>query len=114
MSILAVIATGLVAAFMLGCASEGSRVIPPKPGPGFPDSASFYPTEALQNRQEGATTVHVCVTAHGKLATPPRSPSHREIPLWMPQRFSLQLRAADPTWPLRTMGSPPTAAVTSE
>lgn len=70
MSILAVIATGVVAALMLGCASEGSRATPPKPGPGFPDSASFYPKEALQNRQEGTTTVHVCVTAHGKLATP--------------------------------------------
>jgi TonB family protein len=59
------------AVVLLACASESARVTPPKPGPGFPDSGSFYPQEALRNRQEGTTTVHVCVNHHGRLTDAP-------------------------------------------
>ena len=72
MSSFRLIAPGVVSAFVvLACASDSARVTPPKPGPGFPDSESFYPMEALRNHQEGTTAVHVCVSKHGKLTDTP-------------------------------------------
>lgn len=69
MSSVRVIAFGtLFALAPLGCATEHANVTAPSPGPGFPNSESFYPVEALRSAQQGLATVHVCVDAQGKLS----------------------------------------------
>ena len=41
------------------------------PGAGFPDTADFYPTQAMRSGEQGLSTVRVCVDPKGELASDP-------------------------------------------
>src|SRR4029077_19183436 len=43
----------------------------PKLGKGFPNSEDYYPPASKRLGEEGSPTVHICITAAGKLAEPP-------------------------------------------
>lgn len=53
-----------------GCASRPQSV-PPRPGPDFPSSDSYYPARARLFGRQGTTVIHFCVDAKGHLANPP-------------------------------------------
>ncbi|HUL19348.1 MAG TPA: energy transducer TonB [Steroidobacteraceae bacterium] len=44
---------------------------PPRLGKGFPNTEDYYPAASKRLNEEGTPTVHVCITAGGKLAEPP-------------------------------------------
>lgn len=41
------------------------------PGPGFPDTADFYPSLSIRSEEQGISTVRVCVDPKGRLASIP-------------------------------------------
>jgi TonB family protein len=41
------------------------------PGAGFPDTADFYPSQAMRSGEQGLSTVRVCVDPKGELASDP-------------------------------------------
>jgi TonB family protein len=51
--------------------TRASLLRPPRPGPGFPAFAAYYPPDAKFLGEEGSVVVHVCVDAAGRLTVPP-------------------------------------------
>jgi outer membrane biosynthesis protein TonB len=51
--------------------ATASPTAAPHPGTDFPSSESFYPYSARLWAQEGATVVHYCVDANGRLSGEP-------------------------------------------